>query len=260
MARLRGIVFLVCYYLLLVVFLIVLAPTLVMPDRAIVAVYRFYCHALAGAMRLILGVDYEVRGRENVPRGAVLIAAKHQSAWETYLFCLIFGNPAFVLKEELMRIPLFGDYLRKLGMVPIVRGSGPEALRRMKEAAARMIEAGRPIVVFPEGTRQVPGAAPAYKSGVAHLYRDFGLPAVPVALNSGVFWPKAGLPRGPGRIIVEIGEPIAAGLAPGVFRGVLREALEASCDRLLVLSDDNRWGRIGPVGKARIAALKGGDR
>ncbi len=256
MQKLRGTLFLVSYYAVLIFFLIVLLPTILMPRRAIAYMHLYCSHGIRLAQKLIMGVTIEVRGLENMPKGSVLVAAKHQSAWETFMLALIIRDPSYVLKEELMSIPLFGLYMRKLDMVNIVRGSGAEALKRMKESAVNSIREGRPIVVFPEGTRTLPGAEPDYKSGVAHLYREFDLPCVPVALNSGVFWPKNGTPSGPGKIIVQFGPVIPAGLAPRAFRNRLRDETEAMTDALLLESADHGWGTLGPLGEARVKLLR----
>lgn len=256
MGKLRGILFVVAYYVMIIFYLIILLPTLILPQRFMFAGQYCYLITLRAFIRVILGVKMVVRGAEKLPSGPVLIASKHQSEWETYLTCLIFDRPALVLKEELMRIPLFGWYMSKLGFIPIVRGSGMEALRRMKLSAARVIAQGRPILIYPEGTRMRPGAEPAYKSGVAHLYREFGLPCVPLALNSGLYRPKKGIPVGGGDLVFQICETIPAGEPPRVFRTLVQERVEAACDQLLLEAAEKGWGSLGPLGEARVKALK----
>ena len=166
-------------------------------------------------LRVIVGTKLEVRGAEKLPAGACLVAAKHQSAWETFGLIPLFRDPALVMKRELFWIPLHGWFSHKFEMIPVDRDKGPSALRRMLREARKRAADGREIIIFPEGTRRAPGAPPDYKTGVVLLYEGLGLPCVPVALNSGVFWPRRSLLRRPGAIVVEFLDPIQAGVAQG---------------------------------------------
>jgi 1-acyl-sn-glycerol-3-phosphate acyltransferase len=147
---------------------------------------------------------------------------------------LILKDPAIVMKQELLRVPIWGAYTRKTGMIPIDRGAGRQALSIMMSAAAKAKAEGRPIVIFPQGTRVAPGARRPYKSGVAALARALDLPVVPLALNSGLFWPKQGVKRG-GTVAFSFLAPIGPGLEPEALMRVLESRLEAETDRLTAL-------------------------
>ena len=183
-------------------------------------------------MKWITGTEMEVRGRENLPDGAYLVAAKHQSAWDTIALILLFPDPALVMKAELLKIPVYGWFCAKIGMIPIQRETGPSALRQMLKAARDRAGDGRQIFVFPEGTRRLPGAPPEYKPGILLLYDSLQLPCVPIALNSGHFWPRDSLMRRPGKIVVEIRPPLPAGLPRKSFRQQLINAIEEPVARL----------------------------
>jgi 1-acyl-sn-glycerol-3-phosphate acyltransferase len=157
----------------------------------------------------ILGIRTRVEGE--VPKGAVLVAAKHQSMFETMDLVPILGRPQMVMKRELARIPVWGWLARRYGMIPVDRTGGAAALRRMMADAARAVAEGRPIVIFPEGTRVVPGERPGLQPGFAGLYRAFNLPVVPVALDSGRLWPRRGA-KLPGTVTMRFGAPIPPGL------------------------------------------------
>lgn len=183
-------------------------------------------------LRHIVGLTYEVRGLENLPQGACIVAAKHQSAWDTMVFHSLLADPAVVLKRELLRIPIYGSYARKVGMIPIDRSAGASALREMLRVAQARAEAGRPIVIFPEGTRVAPGERRRLHAGVAALYGRLGVPVVPVALNSGLFWGRQAFMKRPGRILLEFHPPIPPGLSRAEFIARLETAIQDGSDRL----------------------------
>ncbi len=178
--------------------------------------------------RLVLGLAFSVRGRENLPPGAALVAAKHQSAWDTMIFHHLLADPAFILKKELLSLPFIGWYLRKTGQVPIDRKAGVKALKLMVEGARRAVAEGRKVVIFPEGHRQPPGMAGEYHSGIAMLYAGLDVPLVPVALNSGLFWPRNAFLRRAGTITLEILPPIPPGLDRKTFMAELERRIEAA--------------------------------
>jgi 1-acyl-sn-glycerol-3-phosphate acyltransferase len=184
-------------------------------------------------LRVIVGLDYEIRGREKVPPGAILDASKHQSAWETFALLHLFPDPVFILKRELQWIPIFGWFTIKGRMVPVDRRKGAKALVAMAERARIELALQRQLIIFPEGTRRPAGAEPAYKYGVAHLYVAEGVPCVPVALNSGLFWPRRSIRRFPGKVLVEFLDPIPPGLGRDEFFLRLQEVIEAATARLI---------------------------
>lgn len=223
MILLRSIVFHIAFWLWTGVLGVLLLPVLLAPPDWMMRCGTFWS---AGTLRLAAwcaGLRYEVRGGEHLPPGPVLVAMKHQSAWETFAVPVIFARPAMVIKRELGFVPFYGWYAMKAGMIAIDRRGGAAALKHMVRAAERARDAGRPIVIFPEGTRTAVGARTPYQPGVIALYRQLGLPLVPVAVNSGLFWGRRRFLRRPGRITVEILPPIAPG---GERRRVLAE-LEA---------------------------------
>jgi 1-acyl-sn-glycerol-3-phosphate acyltransferase len=229
---LRSIVFNVLFYLNTVAYLIVALPTFFMPYRVIVAVAQSWGRTNLKLLR-IAGIGYEIRGLEKLPKGPLIVAAKHQSAWETFALLPLFENPFFIMKRELQWIPIFGWLTIKGRMVPVDRGAGSQALVAMVERARIELADSRQLIIFPEGTRRPPGAAPRYKYGVAHLYVTEGVPCVPVALNSGLFWPRRSILRHPGTVIVEIIEPIMPGLDKDEFFKRLQSELEAATTRLI---------------------------
>lgn len=197
------------------------------------AVARFWERGLLGALRLLVGLTYEVRGREHLPATPIIIASKHQSAWETLAFHVLVPNVAIGLKEELTRVPVFGWYLMRAGAIRIDRGAAAKAIRSLVEGAKRAAGQGLHVLIFPEGTRSLPGAAPDYKPGVAALYGALRLPVVPVALNSGLFWSRRSFIKRPGRIVVEFLPAIPPGLDRKTFMSELERRTETATDRLV---------------------------
>jgi 1-acyl-sn-glycerol-3-phosphate acyltransferase len=153
--------------------------------------------------------------------------------WETFALLLILSDPAYIMKRELMWIPFFGWYTWKAGMIAVDRRKGSQALAEMNVNARRELAGDRQIIIFPEGTRRPPGAEPAYKYGVVHLYLETGVPCLPIALNSGLFWPRRSFRRNPGTILVEVLDPIAPGLNKDEFFERLQHDVEAATARLI---------------------------
>jgi 1-acyl-sn-glycerol-3-phosphate acyltransferase len=229
----RSVVFNVLFYLNLVVHCVAALPTLVMPRGAIVAVVRFWARSNLWLLRVVCGITVDFRGLEKIPPGALLVASKHQSLWETFALCTLFSDPAFILKRELIFIPFFGWYAWKARMIPVDRGKRSQALADMTVCAREELAQGRQIVIFPEGTRRAPGAEPNYKYGVVHLYAETGVACLPVALNSGLFWPRRSFRRYPGTIVVELLDPIAPGLPKPQFTEELQRVIETATARLI---------------------------
>lgn len=169
------------------------------------AQYHYWC------VRWILGIRVVVEGE--FPKGACIIAMKHESMLEAIEILRLIDRPATVFKAELIRIPLWGWVARRHGVIPISREAGSAALRMMLKAARDAAKADRPIVIFPEGTRVAPGERPALRPGIAGLYKTLGLSVYPVALNTGRLWPKGKFLRYPGVVTMRVGDPIPAGLS-----------------------------------------------
>jgi 1-acyl-sn-glycerol-3-phosphate acyltransferase len=233
----RSILFNVLFYLNLVVLLFVALATLAMPRRAVLKMAELWGRISVWLLQVVCGTKFEVRGLDRLPdgifTGPLIVAAKHQSTFETFALLRWFDDFTFIVKRELMWIPIFGWCMWKGGMVPVDRGKGTQALSAMTARAKEEIRRGRQLVIFPEGTRRAAGAEPSYKFGVAHLYAEIGVPCVPVALNSGLFWPRRAFMRYPGTIVVEFLDPIPPGLPIDEFFRRLRDAIETATARLV---------------------------
>jgi 1-acyl-sn-glycerol-3-phosphate acyltransferase len=207
-------------------------PVLLLPWRRVNAFGRWWSGTILAGLSVICGLKGEYRGLERLPAGACIVAMKHQSAWDTLAAPRFLAAPAFVLKQELMRIPVFGWYLARCRMLPVDRKGGGKALKEMVAAAQARAAEGRPIVIYPEGTRRAPGDPPAYHPGVAALYLALDLPVVPVALNSGLFWRRQAFAKNPGTITLEVQEIIPTGLDRRTFMRTLQERIETASRRL----------------------------
>jgi len=233
---LRSLVFNALFYVNTALWLIAALPTFFMPYRAIIEVAKAWGRFNRALTRMVAGIDYEIRGAEKIPRGPVIVAAKHQSAWETFALLSLFDNPTFIIKRELQWVPIFGWFTIKGRMVPVQRGAGSQTLTNMIERARIELSRGRQLVIFPEGTRRAPGAEPRYKYGVAQLYAAEGVPCIPIALNSGLFWPRRSLRRNPGTVLVEVLDPILPGLDKDAFLERLKNEIETATARLIAES------------------------
>jgi 1-acyl-sn-glycerol-3-phosphate acyltransferase len=230
---LRAFLFNVLFYVSTVLFLVLGSPLLFAPRSWAMWALALHAKTELWLLKTIVGTKLEVRGREKLPNSACLVAAKHQSAWETFALIPLFRDPAYLMKRELFWIPFHGWFSYKFKMIPVDRDKGPAALRRMLAEAKTRAAAGREIIIFPEGTRRAPGALPDYKTGVFLLYEALGIPCVPVALNSGLFWPRRSLKRYPGTIIVEFLDPIPPGLSKREFLPRLQATIETASNRLI---------------------------
>lgn len=251
MLVLRSLLFNVLFYLNLILWLVFAAlPALVLPRRYMLAVALGWARSALWLMRVTAGTRYEITGLENIPQGGMMVAAKHQSFWETFALVTIFQDPVFILKRELTWIPFFGWCLWKMRMIPVDRGARARALSHVtRSAKVELGQNGRQLLIFPEGTRRPAGAPPAYKFGVAHLYAELGVPCVPVALNSGLYWQRRKFLRRPGTIRVEILPPILPGLSKEAFQALLQDRIETASDRLLTTGR----GELAKIGRDPLA-------
>lgn len=208
-------------------------PLLVLPRGGIVAAGRAWSASVLWLLRVIVGLDHRIEGRENIPAGPAIWALKHQSAWDTIVVPILIPDPVVILKRELLWIPFYGWYAVKHGMIGIDRGAAAKALRGMIGAAEKSTADGHSIVVFPEGTRTAPGTKQPYHSGIAALYGRLGLPVVPVALNSGLFWGRRAMRRRPGTITLRILPPIPPGLDRRAFMTRLEDDIETATAALV---------------------------
>jgi 1-acyl-sn-glycerol-3-phosphate acyltransferase len=223
---LRSLAFNALFYLNLVLYLVLGCEFFLLPRKWGIRALQSWARTSLWLLEVVCGIRMEVRGTEHIPVGAVLVAGKHQSLWETFAILPLLDDPAMVLKRELSWIPLFGWFIFKFRMIRVARGAGPSALRKLIAQAKEAAALGRQIVIFPEGTRRPPEAPPDYKPGAAALYLSLGLPCVPVALNSGVYWPRRRLLRYPGTVVIEFLPAIPPGLARQEFASRLIDDIE----------------------------------
>jgi 1-acyl-sn-glycerol-3-phosphate acyltransferase len=211
--------------------LAVSTPVLALPPVVTVRAQTLWARGVLALMRWIVGIRVEIRGQ--APAAGAIIAAKHQSAWDTLIWHVIVRDPAVVMKKELLAIPLYGWYCRKSRQIAVDRAGGPAALKAMVRAAQAAVEAGRPVIIFPEGTRTAPGETLPYQPGVAALYRGLGVAVVPVAVNSGLYWPRRSFHKRPGTLVLEFLAPIAPGLKRRPFMAELEARIEAGTAALV---------------------------
>jgi 1-acyl-sn-glycerol-3-phosphate acyltransferase len=229
----RSLIFNVAFYAVLIAFLLAALPTFLLPSAVIMKVCRWWSRTNLWLLRVICNINVEFRGLEKIPHGAVVAASKHQSLWETFALMDMFPGFVYILKRELQWIPLFGWYTIKARMIPVNRGAGGSAMAGITARAKIACDEGRQILIFPEGTRRPVGAEPRYKFGVAQIYAACGVPCVPVALNSGLFWPRRTFLRFPGTVRVEVLDPIAPGLSREDMLARVVEVVETASARLV---------------------------
>ena len=232
MTALRSLLFNIVFFIWSTGFHLLCLPLLAAPKVATFQAGRFWVRVSLWLLALICGLRHRIDGRENLPQGPCIIAAKHQSAWDTLIFSQFLEMPSYVIKRELIWFPLFGWYLYKLGVIAVDRAGGAKALRALISQAQALAAAGRPIVIYPEGTRTAPGQNRPYQPGIAALYRQLDLPVVPVALNSGLFWGRRSFLKRPGCIRLEILPPIPPGLDRKTFLKELESRIEGASTRL----------------------------
>ena len=230
---LRSFLFNVGWYAGTTVIAIVGVPLLAFPRRVVVGWSHFWIVFCLAWLRLTCRLTHRLGGLENMPAGPVIIASKHQSTWETLAFALLFPNAAIVLKRELLFIPVVGWAMARAGHIGVERGDGAAALRGLVRRAKAAIAEGRSILIYPEGTRTPVGSQKSYQVGTAALYRQLGVPVVPVALNSGLFWGRRKFIKRPGVIDVEILPAIPPGLDRKVFMATLRDRVEGATEQLV---------------------------
>ncbi len=251
MIALRSLVFNVGFYLWTLVIGLYGAPLLLGPARSVMAFGRLWAAGTLGLLAWTVGLRHEIRGTEHLPHGAAIIALKHQSAWDTIILPVLFAHPAIVIKHELAWLPIYGWYAVRAGGIPVDRGAGASALKRMLARARKAAASGRPIAIFPEGTRTAVGARRPYHPGVAALYTQLNLPLVPVAVNSGVFWSRRSFRKYPGRIVLEFLPAIPPGQPRRKVMKELETRIEAATARLVA----EARGAVPAVDKSSTSLL-----
>lgn len=228
----RSLAFSIAFIISVLIVGVVGFPLLFVPSRAIVGLLRLWSGAVLWLLRVLTGISAEISGREHVPDTPCLIACKHQSTWETIVFNLLLDNAAFVLKREILKVPIYGWYAWRAGHIPIDRQGGGSAMRHMLRKADQAIKDGRSVIIFPEGTRTAPGQTRPYHPGVAGLYRHLAVPVVPVAVNSGLYWGRRRFLKRPGVIKLQFLPPIPPGMDRRQFIADLASRIDAATERL----------------------------
>jgi len=218
------------FYFLLVLWTIFLGilfiPFLFLPKDKLYKPAQIWIGGIFQLLDKICNLSFEIKGQEHMDNKIKLIASKHQSTFETLLLFYKLPKSIFIHKRELFLIPIFGLYLKKLNMISINRSAGPRALKKMLSDSVDRISRGNILIIFPEGTRKKPGENPDYKPGIAGIYNVLNSDVLPVALNSGLFWPKNSLVIRPGKITLEFLPPIKKGLEKESFLETLQKTIE----------------------------------
>jgi 1-acyl-sn-glycerol-3-phosphate acyltransferase len=233
MILLRSLLFNIAFFGTTAGFSVLSLPILLMPRSVTRTMMHLYAGAVRAEMRWILGLHVRVEGAEHIPPGACLIASKHQSAYDTIFWLGQLPDTCYVMKRELLRIPLWGWYARHAGMIAVDRDGGGAALKGMVRTALLRAADGRHIVIYPEGTRTAPGTKLTYQPGVAALASSLRVPVVPVATNSGLFWGRRNFIKRPGTITVRVLPPLTPGLPRAALMAALEEAVERESNALL---------------------------
>lgn len=233
--RLRSSIFRAVFYVWGALCCFIWAPFLYIPGvprQWHAAFQTFWCRSVGFWLRLLQGLRMEVRGGENISATPVIYAMKHQSMLDTFIMHVILDDPTFIMKEELLNIPLYGRLCDKVGNIPIDRDMGMKSMKRMLIRSRKETDDGRSVIIFPEGSRAMPGEKHPYLSGIFGIYKYLKVPVVPIAVNTGVYWPKKGRTK-KGTFIIEFLPPIAPGLQKAEFMDQLEEAIETASKKLL---------------------------
>lgn len=228
----RSLIFLIFFYTLTPLSLAVYILLLPFNRSVMQNAVGSWARLMSWGLRVICGCKMEIRGRENIPDEPVIFASKHQSAWETYVFYMLYNDPAYVLKKELMSIPVWGWLAVRADHIPVDREAGMSALKAMVRDVKTKLSSGRPVIIFPEGTRTEPGEDTLYHPGIAALYTQVDAPVVPVALNSGMFWGRKSFMKYPGKIVIEFLKPMPKDLKRKPFMSALKTQVDGATDRL----------------------------
>lgn len=229
----RSILFNILYYGSTAILCILYVPTVLLPQRLYIKALNLYFHYVAFLEKYVLGLSYVVIGKEHIPKdGPYIIAAKHQSAYETLKLYILFDNPAVILKKELFNIPLWGWLAKKAGHIGIDRSNRQTSVQSINDGARRVAEEGRAIIIFPQGTRVGIGQTRPYKKGVARMAEKIDLPIIPLALNSGVFWPRNAFWKRSGTVTFKYLPVIPAGTPTDKIMKTLEHALESESNKL----------------------------
>ncbi|HVZ06082.1 lysophospholipid acyltransferase family protein [Hyphomicrobium sp.] len=229
----RSLIYFFTFYIVTALYLVLGSWLLLGPRSWAMKGLELHGRTCVWLLRLICGTKLDVRGQENLPKSGCLVVAKHQSAWDSFGLISLFRDPAIVLKDELKWIPFYGWFCVKFEHILVKREKASAALKALIRDAKQRVSIGREVVIFPEGTRTIPGAPPDYKPGYIALYEALNVVTVPLALNSGLFWPRRSIWRYPGTIVVEFLPSLPPGLPRTEFRRRIETEIEAASRRLI---------------------------
>lgn len=257
MLVIRSLAFNVAFYASLVVQMIFWTPLYFLSPRHVAwFIPKFWARSSLKLQEWIAGTQSRIEGVENLPEGPFILAPKHQSFWDAIAFYPYLRDPVYILKRELMWIPLFGWYVAKMRMIPVNRGSRSKALKEVLRIARLRMADNRQLIIYPEGTRRAPGAEPAYKWGIVEIYAGLDVPVVPVAHVAGLYWPRRRFLRHPGVIHARFLPAIEPGLEKEAFMERLIAETEAACDELLIeAARSENPPPMPPTAVARLRAL-----
>lgn len=235
MVWVRSVIFNVLFYMMFIAEMIIFTPIyFLLPRKKAYFVPKFWARSNLWLMKVIVGTRVEIEGLENLPKGAFIFAPKHQNFWDTFAFLPHIDDPLYILKRELLWIPVFGWYVAKQRMIGIDRSARGKAMAEVMTRTLKEMKTGRQLIIYPEGTRRPPGAEPVYKFGIARLYRDLNMPVVPVVHQAGIFWPRRSILRQGGVIKARILPPIQPGMGEKEFFEHLVQTMEAASDQCLI--------------------------
>jgi 1-acyl-sn-glycerol-3-phosphate acyltransferase len=233
----RSLMFEIAYWALSVFYVLLAGLAALLPARAPMAgTIRLYTRRMVAAMHWVAGIKVDLRGQERLPDGSFIVAAKHQSWGDGFVMFANVDNLVFVTGDHLEKIPLLRGLLRKLGAIVVDSCGGPEARKALSESAAQAHAAGRRILIYPEGHLARAGEKFRYRTGVYYMYRDFGMPVVPVATNLGLRWPQQDFKKHPGVATVEFLDPIPLDLERDDFMARLEGVIEARTAELIAMA------------------------
>ena len=211
---------------------LIFLPLLFFPSKYLYQPTRIWIKIIFFLLKFTCNITHEIQGFENIPPHAVIIASKHQSAFETLALFYYIPNAIFIHKKQLFLIPVFGQYLKKINMISIDRDGRASTIRNMLKHAKNKILSGASIIIFPEGTRKNPGSTPDYKTGFIGLYKELNTEILPIAVNSGKFWPKNTIVKKAGHITIKILPLIKSGLDRKTVLSEVQERIERASNKL----------------------------
>ncbi len=247
---LRSLAFVIQVYLAMAVLGILFSPWALLSRKGALVACKLYCRWALWTARWMVGIRSELRG--NVPHDEVMIAAKHQSFLDILIIFDAVPHPKFIMKRELLWTPFIGLYAKRLGCIPVDRGKRGRAIARLVQDVAREFQEPGQLIIYPQGTRVPPGDYRPYKIGPAILYENLKQPCIPAATNVGLFWPRKGIMRRPGRAVVEFLDPIAPGMDRNAFMREIETRIETRSNDLMREAgfdpESGTWTTVQPGG------------